>query len=333
MGVDDVRMQPGQMLDQYEIIEQIGAGAYAEVYKARDTKTGKTVMLKCPNPLLFADPKLYQRFMREAEIARHLDHPLVQHSLDLGHNRSEPYMVLEYVEGQNLRRRLREFTGPIPIDVAIDWGKQLATVLAYLHKNGVVHRDLKPENVIITNDDTLKIVDFGSAMLQGARRLTWRHLSDSTGTPDYMSPEQIQGERGDARSDIYAWGVIMYEFLTDHVPFEGDNWLVVMAGHMQRNPKSIRAWRPEVTPALEAVVLKAMRRMPENRYQSADDLVNDLEKLETLDPESFDLSPEPPLGGMAAAGSAKRLWGWMGLIAAGFIALVALIVTLTVVFR
>ena len=326
-------MQPGQMLDQYEIIEQIGAGAYAEVYKARDTKTGKTVMLKCPNPLLFADPKLYQRFMREAEIARHLDHPLVQHSLDLGHNRSEPYMVLEYVEGQNLRRRIREFTGPIPIDVAIDWGKQLASVLAYLHKNGVVHRDLKPENVVITNDDKLKIVDFGSAMLQGARRLTWRHLSENSGTPDYMAPEQIQGDRGDARSDVYAWGVMMYELLTGRVPFEGDNWLAVMAGHMQRNPRPIHALRHDVPPALEAVVLKAMRRMPENRYQSADDLVNDLEKLETLDPASFDLSPEPPLGGMAAAGSAKRLWGYMGLIAAGFIALVALIVTLTVVLK
>ena len=326
-------MQPGQMLDQYEIIEQIGAGAYAEVYKARDTKTGKTVMLKCPNPLLFADPKLYQRFMREAEIARHLDHPLVQHSLDLGHNRSEPYMVLEYVEGQNLRRRIREFTGPIPIDVAIDWGKQLASVLAYLHKNGVVHRDLKPENVVITNDDKLKIVDFGSAMLQGARRLTWRHLSENTGTPDYMAPEQIQGDRGDARSDVYAWGVMMYELLTGRVPFEGDNWLAVMAGHMQRNPRPIRALRHDVPPALEAVALKAMRRMPENRYQSADDLVNDLEKLETLDPASFDLSPEPPLGGMAAAGSARRLWGYMALIAAGFIALVALIVTLTVVLK
>jgi len=326
-------MQPGQMLDQYEIIEQIGAGAYAEVYKARDTKTGKTVMLKCPNPLLFADPKLYQRFMREAEIARHLDHPLVQHSLDLGHNRSEPYMVLEYVEGQNLRRRIREFTGPIPIDVAINWGKQLASVLAYLHKNGVVHRDLKPENVVITNDDKLKIVDFGSAMLQGARRLTWRHLSENTGTPDYMAPEQIQGDRGDARSDVYAWGVMMYELLTGRVPFEGDNWLAVMAGHMQRNPRPIRALRHDVPPALEAVALKAMRRMPENRYQSADDLVNDLEKLETLDPASFDLSPEPPLGGMAAAGSARRLWGYMALIAAGFIALVALIVTLTVVLK
>ena len=328
-----MRFKQGEMLDHYEIIEQIGAGAYAEVYKARDTKTGKTVMLKCPNPLLFADPKLYQRFMREAEIARHLDHPLIQHSLDLGHNRSEPYMVLEYIEGENLRRRIREFSGPIPIDVVIDWGKQLATVLAYLHKNGVVHRDLKPENIIITNDDKLKIVDFGSAMLQGARRLTWRHLSDSTGTPDYMSPEQIQGERGDARSDIYAWGVMMYELLTDHVPFEGDNWLAVMAGHMQRAPKRIVALRPDVPPALEAIVLKAMRRMPENRYQSADDIVNDLEKLETLDASSFDLSPEPPLGGMAAAGSAKRLWGWMGLIALGFIAVVALIVTLTVVLR
>jgi eukaryotic-like serine/threonine-protein kinase len=326
-------MQPGQMLDHYEIIEPIGEGAYAEVYKARDTKTGGTVMLKCPNPLLFADPKLYQRFMREAEIARRLDDPHVQHSLDLGHNRTEPYMVLEYVEGQNLRRRFREFTGLIPIDLAIDWGKQLATVLAYLHKNGVTHRDLKPENVIITNDGVLKIVDFGSAMLQGARRLTWRHLSDSTGTPDYMSPEQIQGERGEPRSDIYAWGVMMYELLTGHVPFEGDNWLAVMAGHMQRNPKRIRAIRPEVPPALEAVVLKAMRRMPEHRYVSADELAADLERLDGLDPGSFDLSPEPPLGGMAAAGSAKRLWGWMGLIALGFIAAVALIVTLTVVLR
>jgi serine/threonine protein kinase len=328
-----MRLQPGQLLDHYEIIEPIGEGAYAEVYKARDTKSDRVVMLKCPNPLLFADPKLYQRFMREAEIARHLDHPLVQHSLDLGHNRSEPYMVLEYVEGQNLRRRVREFTGPIPIDMVIDWGKQLASVLAYLHRNGVVHRDLKPENVVITNDGKLKIVDFGSAMLAGARRLTWRHLSDSTGTPDYMSPEQIQGERGDARSDIYAWGVMMYELLTGEVPFGGDNWLAVMAGHMTRNPKRIRALRPDVTPALEAVVLKAMRRMPENRYQTADDLVTDLEKLETLDPSSFDLSPEPALGGMAAVGTAKRLWAYMGLMALGFIALVAIIVTLTVVLK
>ncbi|MGZ4208609.1 MAG: serine/threonine protein kinase [Actinomycetota bacterium] len=328
-----MRFQPGQLLDHYEIIEPIGAGAYAEVYKARDTKSGRIVMLKCPNPLLFADPRLYQRFMREAEIARRLDDPHLQQSLDLGHHRTEPYMVLEYFEGQNLRRRLHEFHGPVPIDVAIDWGKQLATVLAYLHRNGVTHRDLKPENVVITNSDKLKIVDFGSAMLQGARRLTWRHLSDSTGTPDYMSPEQIQGERGDPRSDIYAWGVMMYELLTGRVPFEGDNWLAVMAGHMQRTPTPIHDLRPDIPRALEAVVLKAMRRIPANRYATADDLVADLERLDTLDVSSFDLSPEPPLGGMAAAGSAKRLWAWMGLIALGFIAIVALIVTLTVVLR
>src|SRR5664279_1890011 len=114
---------------------------------------------------------------------------------------------------------------------------------------------MKPENVLISNDGVVKITDFGTAFLDGARRLTWRHLSDSIGTPDYMSPEQIQGHRGDARSDIYAWGVMMYELLTGDVPFHGDNWMAVMAGHLNQTPTRIRKGRPEVSPALEAVVL------------------------------------------------------------------------------
>jgi len=228
---------------------------------------------------------------------------------------------------------LRNFEGPVPVDKAVDWGRQLAEALAYLHPQGIVHRDLKPENVLVDGDDHLKIADFGTAMLAGARRLTWRHLSESLGTPDYMSPEQIQGERGDPRSDVYAWGVMMYEMLTGRVPFEGDNWLAAMAGHLQATPKPISSIRRDVPPAVEAVVLKAMRRYPENRYQSADELLADLDRLDQLDAASFDLSPEAPMGGMAAVASPLRLWALVGMISLGFIVLVTVIIVLAKVLQ
>ena len=328
-----MRHKPGDVIDHYEVLEALGEGAYAEVYKARDTGQGDTVVLKSPNPQLFADPSLFQRYQREVEIARRLNHPGVQRSLDIGANRSEPYLVLEYVDGKNLRAVLREIGGPVDIDLAVHWGRQLADAIRYLHSQGIVHRDLKPENVLVDHDDNLKISDFGTAMLEGARRLTWKHLSESLGTPDYMSPEQVQGDRGDVRSDIYAWGVLMYEFLTGSVPFEGDNWLAVMAGHLQGTPRRITRIRPEVPLALEAVVLHAMRRYPESRYQAADELVTDLQRLDELDPDAFDLSPEKPMGGMAATDSARRLWIYMLLVAAGFIGAVALILVLEVVLR
>jgi serine/threonine-protein kinase len=328
-----VRHAPGDVVDHYQIVEGLGEGAYAEIYRARDAATGADVVLKCPNPLLFADPAIHQRFQREAEIGRRLDHPGVQRSLDAGEHRSEPYMVLEYVEGENLRKRLRQFEGPVPVAKAVDWGSQLADALAYLHGLGIVHRDLKPENILVTSDGQLKIADFGTALMTGARRLTWRHLSDSLGTPDYMSPEQIQGNRGDARSDVYAWGVMMYEFLTGRVPFEGDNWLAAMAGHLRRAPDPIHRLRPDVPRGLEAVVLTAMRRYPEHRYQSAAEVAADLDRYETLDPAAFDLSPEEPMGGLAAAETSRGVWLFALGIGVGFIVLVALIITLTVVFR
>ena len=274
-----MRLKAGDQLDRFEILEPLGEGAYAETYKARDTRNGETVLIKSPNPLLFADPAIHQRFMREAEIARHLNHPGVQRSIDTADHRSEPYLAMEYIEGETLRSWLRKHQPPLPIPQALEWGRQLAEALAYLHAHKIVHRDLKPENIIVTTDGKLKIIDFGTALLEGARRLTWRHLTEALGTPDYMSPEQIQGDRGDNRSDIYAWGILMYEFLTGHVPFQGDNWLAVMAGHLQRDPEPIRKQRPEVPPDVEAVVMAAMRRYPENRYQSADDLLRDLQAL------------------------------------------------------
>src|SRR4030088_1892006 len=148
-----MRLKAGARLDRFEIVEPLGEGAYAETYKARDTEAAEWVLLKSPNPLLFADPAIHQRFMRESEIARHLNHPGVQRSVDLGENRSEPYLALEYIEGDTLRRWLRKHKLPLPIPLAVQWGTELAETLSYLHQHKIVHRDLKPENVIVTKRD------------------------------------------------------------------------------------------------------------------------------------------------------------------------------------
>jgi eukaryotic-like serine/threonine-protein kinase len=329
-----MRHAPGQLIDHYEILQGLGEGAFAEAYKARDVNTGRLVMLKSPNPQLFGDPAIYQRFERENRIAEKLDSSGVQRSLGMFAADGEPYIIMEFIDGTNLRLRLREFEGLVPIDTALDWAAQLASAISYLHAHGIVHRDLKPENILISTEGEVKVVDFGTAMLEGARRLTFRGMTDGVGTPDYMSPEQIQGERGDRRSDIYAWGVITYELLAGRVPFEGDNWLAVMAGHLRRSPQRIRELRPEVTPALEAVVLKAMRRNPKNRYQTADELRADLGRLDRLDAAGFDLSPEPPVGGpMNAVDSPAALWGRVALIVLLFFAVLAITILVSVVMH
>jgi serine/threonine-protein kinase len=327
-----MRHAPGQLIDHYEILKGLGEGAYAEAYKARDTQSGRIVMLKSPNPQLFGDPAIYQRFERENKIAEKLDSSGVQRSLGMFSADGEPYIIMEFIDGENLRLRIGEYPEGVPLDTALDWAKQLASAVAYLHSHGIIHRDLKPENILVSNDNEIKIVDFGTAMLEGARRLTFRGLTDGVGTPDYMSPEQIQGERGDQRSDIYAWGIIVYELLAGKVPFDGDNWLAVMAGHLRRSPERIIAQRPEVSPALEAVVLKAMRRHPKNRYQSADTLLADLGRLEELDATSFDLSEESPMGNvMTTADSPAALWIRVGLIVLGFFAVLAIVIAVSVV--
>jgi serine/threonine-protein kinase len=329
-----MRHAPGTLIDHYEILEGLGEGAYAEAYKARDTQTGRIVMLKSPNPQLFGDPAIYQRFERENQIAQKLDSSGVQRSLGMFSANGEPYIIMEFIDGENLRVREREFSGPIPIDTAVDWATQLAEGICYLHEHGIMHRDLKPENILVSTDNEVKIVDFGTAMLDGARRLTFRGMTDGVGTPDYMSPEQIQGQRGDRRSDIYAWGIIAYELLTGRVPFDGDNWLVVMSGHLRRDPERIRDLRPEVSPALEAVVMKAMRRLPKNRYQSAEDLVADLHTLDTLDASSFVLSPEPPVGnGMAGADTPGAVLRQVALIMLGFFVVLAAVILISVVMH
>jgi serine/threonine protein kinase len=286
----------GQRLDHYEIISELGRGAFSAVYEARDERDGKRVVLKCPEPALLGDQATFQRFRREIEIGRLLDHPNIQRAVDTAESRSVPYLVLEYVDGRSFREYLAKNRRLVP-DVAAGFAKQIASALEYAHAHRIYHRDLKPENILITPDGQLKIIDFGIAYLQGARRLTWKWLSNTVGTPDYMAPEQIQGGRGDARTDLYALGIILYEMLAGRTPFQGDNAFAVMDQHLNAKPSPPSRFNSAVPSGLDGIVLKAIRKDPMERYQSAAEMLADLNRYESLSLDDFHLGEERTVEG------------------------------------
>jgi serine/threonine protein kinase len=294
--VGTMRYQAGETVNQrYEILESLGQGGMSDAYKALDRETGRLVVVKIPFISLIGDPATYSRYQRELEIGKRLHHPNIQHLVDEGRlddgGGVAPYLVLEYVDGMPLREYLRQ-KAPLPADEALRIAEQLADALRYCHEHGVVHRDLKPENILIQPDGTVKLVDFGIALLQGARRLTFRRLTSGVGTPDYMAPEQVQGDRGDARTDVYALGVMLYEMLTGDVPYHGDSPLAVMSQHVTTDAPLLRSKRPDLPPALEAVVWRALRREPSERYASMADLRHDLTHLDEVQIPNYPTSTQ-----------------------------------------
>lgn len=306
-------IQPGTNLDGFEIKEVIGHGAFSDVYLAVDPE-GRQVVLKCPHDAIMGDTSTFDRFRRELEIAKKLDHPGIQHSYDLGAHRSRPYLVMEYVEGETLRGLLNR-EKRLPTARAIVLTQQLAEAMAYAHSQGVYHRDLKPENLLITPEGRLVVTDFGIALLSGARRLTWRWLTSTVGTPDYMAPEQIQGKRGDARTDIYAIGIMLFEMLAEHVPWEGDNPLAVMQQHLSAPLPDLHAINSSVLPPLEAIVRKCLRKDPDERYQDAGELLHDLKHWQDLDLSGFNFAAESSL----APPSDKGLYLVIAALSVGFL--------------
>ena len=272
------------------------------------------MVLKLPHDAIIGDTSTFDRFRRELEIAKKLDHPGIQHSYDLGAHRSRPYLVMEYVEGETLRDLLNR-EKQLPTARAIDLTEQLAEAMAYAHAQGVFHRDLKPENILITPEGRLVVTDFGIALLSGARRLTWRWLTSAVGTPDYMAPEQIQGKRGDARTDIYAIGIMLFEMLAGHVPWEGDNPLAVMQQHLSAPLPDLHAINSSVLPPLEAIVRKCLRKDPDERYQDAGELLHDLRHWQDLDLSEFVFTPEAPI----KQESEKGLWLLIAALSVGFL--------------
>jgi eukaryotic-like serine/threonine-protein kinase len=258
----------GTTIGSYIIDALLHSGGMSTSYRAH-TASEQQVILKFPLDTMLGDPAYFERFQREVAIGKQLHHPYIQHLLAVEEYEGTPYLVMQYIAGTSLRARL-DTQSPLPVAEALPLLDKLCQGVAYCHEQGVVHRDLKPENIIVTPDGDPVIIDFGIALRKRARRMTWPGLSTAVGTPDYIAPEQIQGKRGDARTDIYALGVIAYECLTGQPPFHGDNPLTVMHQHLSDSVPPLTARLPSLPTTLDVVVRKALERQPDDRFPTVE---------------------------------------------------------------
>ena len=272
---------PRLLSDRYELGETLGYGGMSEVHRGRDVRLGRDVAVKVLRADLARDPQFQHRFRREAQNAAALNHPAIVAIYDTGETASDygplPYIVMEFVDGRTLRDIVKT-EGPMNEQRAMETMADVCAALDFSHRNGIIHRDVKPANVMINNDGAVKVMDFGIARaLADGQGVT--QTAAVVGTAQYLSPEQARGELVDARSDVYAAGCVLYELITGEPPFTGDSPVAVAYQHVREDPTPPSHQNPEVSAALDAVVLKAMSKNPANRYQSAAEMRTDLVRV------------------------------------------------------
>jgi serine/threonine-protein kinase len=274
--------EQGRLLgERYELGEVLGRGGMAEVRLGKDVRLGRTVAVKTLRSDLALDSTFQQRFRKEAQSAASLNNPAIVSVYDTGEDYADgvpvPYIVMEYVDGQTLRELLASGRKLLP-ERAMEIVAGVLTALGYSHEAGIVHRDIKPGNVMLTRSGTVKVMDFGIARAIADASATMTATAAVIGTAQYLSPEQAKGEKVDARSDLYSAGCLLYELLTGQPPFTGDSPVSVASQHVRENPKAPSSVDHAVTPAMDAIVLKSLAKNPENRYQSATEMREDIER-------------------------------------------------------
>ena len=275
-------LAPGQVLDdRFEITDLISRSGMASIFKAKDRETGQTIALKVPFMQYESDVTTFTRFQREEDIARQFDHPYLLKIFPVAKPKSRPYLVMEYLEGRPLQH-VMEALRPLPEKDAARIASRICEALEHMHQRGIVHRDLKPQNIMICRDGSIRILDFGIAKAAHMRRLTFVGFSPTMGTPDYMAPEQVNGRRGDHRTDIYSLGAILYEMVTGKVPFEGESPYVIMNLRTSGDPPAPRKLNDRLTPVIEEIILHALARNPEDRYASAAQMKAELDDYEIV---------------------------------------------------
>ncbi|WP_274560599.1 Stk1 family PASTA domain-containing Ser/Thr kinase [Streptomyces spiramyceticus] len=272
--------EPRRLGGRYELGSVLGRGGMAEVYLGHDTRLGRTVAVKTLRADLARDPSFQARFRREAQSAASLNHPAIVAVYDTGEdyvdNVSIPYIVMEYVDGSTLRELLHSGRKLLP-ERTLEMTVGILQALEYSHRAQIVHRDIKPANVMLTRTGQVKVMDFGIARAMGDSGMTMTQTAAVIGTAQYLSPEQAKGEQVDARSDLYSTGCLLYELLTVRPPFIGDSPVAVAYQHVREEPQPPSNFDPEITPEMDAIVLKALVKDPDYRYQSADEMRADIE--------------------------------------------------------
>ncbi len=284
------------LAERYHLVEQIGIGGMAIVYRAIDQRTGHNVAVKVLRPEFNQDAEFVSRFQREAEAASKMTHHNIVNLLDVGMDGDNRYLVMEYVQGKTLKELIKE-KGRLSPQVAAQITIRILSALQHAHQNGIIHRDIKPQNILVHADGHIKVSDFGIARMANSSTLT---KGDSVmGSVHYFSPEQASGQVAGVTSDLYSVGVVMYEMLTGHVPFDGDSPVAVAMQHLHARPAPIENFAPDSPPAINHVCMMAMEKNPKYRYQSAREMAAELRmalegRVEKMLPRVVDKPIAPP---------------------------------------
>jgi len=287
----DTHME-GKEVGPYRVLEKVGQGGMGVVYKAIHTKLDQDVAIKVLSPEFSRDSSMRDRFVREAKIQVKLSHPNVVNILNYLEEGGEVFLIMEYVNGETLESRLKR-VGTFQIEKAIPICLKVLEALDFMHSKGVIHRDIKPSNIMFTDSGVVKVTDFGIAKVLGEKGHTRTGMR--IGTLWYMSPEQIRGEEATIASDIYSFGVTLYQMVTGRVPFSGDSEYTIMKGHLEERP--IPPWEinGNVSKELGRVILKALAKNPKDRFQNVGEFIEDLRKAVIKKPEEEKIEPQVPM--------------------------------------